>query len=521
MRSLKARTDYAICVDASATHSAVAGAARACTALRHAHVLAEWAGDGKTLTAKGVLRRADVAPAGHALGIDVPGRVRTAADLPELHRPWIAALELGLVAISGGKAMPGPYRTSWPPNGDEDMLDHWSRALVTVLADTFDAEDRGEVWEVGRIALTVLANDPPTAGDHLRDTIERAAADTSAGVFELMLRNFGTRHPAAIVLGVLSAFGAVTNDEERPAITPLGHWARTEISARGIALSSGSPAGSGPAVGTACQLKIALKRVRPPCWRRMVVPAAATLTDLDEIIQIAFDWDNDHLHMFTIGRRSYGDPAFDAEFSEGDMTLSEAFSRRATISYVYDLGDNWLHEITLEETRPLDSETTYPTCTGGKGDAPVEDWIGEGPDSTPFDRTEINTRLAALTHRDRQVGSDLNEVVATILTDAYGEAEEITAFECVLDEEIGFPVPATLLGDPLIVTGLDSEAETPQLRACCKKGDTHSSIAFADLTFRPGTVEAWLHAAYLTYLGRPQPGAIPPRQWDGLGKWIS
>lgn len=499
----------------------MARAARACTTLCHAQVLAEWAGDGRTLTAKGVLRRADVPPAGHVLGIAVPGRVRTAADLPDLHRPWIAAREIGLIAISGGTAVPGLALPNWPSTPDEELLDHWSRALAAVLADTFDAEDRGEAWEIGRIALTVLATDPPAAGDQLLETIERAAAGTSDGVFELVLRGFGTRHPVAITFGVLSAFGAVTNDEERPAITPLGHWARTEISARGIALSSESPAGCGLAADTACQLKIALTRVRQSCWRRMLVPSAATLRDLDEIIQTAFDWDDDHLHLFTVGRRGYGDPVFGAEFSEDDVTLSEAFSRRTTISYVYDLGDNWLHEITLEGTRPLDSETTYPTCTGGKGDAPVEDWVGEGPDSIPFDRTEINTRLAALTYRDRQVGSDLNYVVATILTDAYGETEEITAFETVLGEEIGFPVPATLLGDPLIVTGLDSEVETPQLRAYCKKGDKHSSIAFADLTFRPGTVEAWLHAAYLTYLGRPQPGATPPQQWDGLGKWLS
>lgn len=56
--------------------------ARECAAMGHAIALAEWIGDRpRQVTAGQVLRRADVAEVGAALGVSVPGRVRTAADV--------------------------------------------------------------------------------------------------------------------------------------------------------------------------------------------------------------------------------------------------------------------------------------------------------------------------------------------------------------------------------------------------------------------------------------------------------
>jgi hypothetical protein len=108
----------------------------------------------------------------------------------------------------------------------------------------------------------------------------------------------------------------------------------------------------------------------------------------------------------------------------------------------------------------------------------------------------------------------LRDDIDVVLTDAYGEAEEMTAFLTVLEEEIDFPVPATLLGRPVTVTGLDEDDATFTLLARCR--GTRALVAFADLEFRPGTVEGWLHAAYLTNLGRRPAAATPPAGWDGL-----
>ena len=168
-------------------------------------------------------------------------------------------------------------------------------------------------------------------------------------------------------------------------------------------LPDASPDESVPDPDAVYQLAITLTRIRPPCWRRILVPSAATLGDLHEIIHIALEWNDDHLHLFTIGQRQLCDPDFDADGDENEVTLGEAFRRSATLSYVYDLGDNWQHEITLETTRQRDPTTTYPSCTGGRGDSPVEDWIGDGPDSTPFDQATINNRLGNLNSGKRRV----------------------------------------------------------------------------------------------------------------------
>jgi hypothetical protein len=63
-------------------------------------------------------------------------------------------------------------------------------------------------------------------------------------------------------------------------------------------------AAGGPQIPT-YQLKITLTRVRPPVWRRVRVPATATLDELHRVIQIAFDWDDDHLHVFAVSTASW------------------------------------------------------------------------------------------------------------------------------------------------------------------------------------------------------------------------
>jgi hypothetical protein len=121
----------------------------------------------------------------------------------------------------------------------------------------------------------------------------------------------------------------------------------------------------------------------------------------------------------------------------------------------------------------------------------------------------------------RQVESRLREDIEIILTDAYREAEETTAFLTVLAEEIDFPVPGSLLGQPVIVTALVEDEATLELRARCRGKSGNGLVSFADLEFPSGTVEAWLHAAYLSYLGRPYPVLTLPSGWDGLDRWRS
>jgi hypothetical protein len=58
-----------------------AAAARESSAFRAAHRLAVWVGEARRVTPRHVLRPAEVPAAARALGIPVPERVRTAADV--------------------------------------------------------------------------------------------------------------------------------------------------------------------------------------------------------------------------------------------------------------------------------------------------------------------------------------------------------------------------------------------------------------------------------------------------------
>jgi hypothetical protein len=154
------------------------------------------------------------------------------------------------------------------------------------------------------------------------------------------------------------------------------------------------------------QLKIALSRARPPVWRRVLVPASLTLGDLHAVIRVVLGWGNDHLHEFTANGARYSDPFYELDDCDDEniVRLSRVLPvAGATMTYVYDFGDWWAHTITLEKTIHADPAATYPTCLTGRGDAPVEDWNPEYPEEpTPFDRDDINRRLAALNSRAPQ-----------------------------------------------------------------------------------------------------------------------
>ena len=61
---------------------------------------------------------------------------------------------------------------------------------------------------------------------------------------------------------------------------------------------------------------------------------------------------------------------------ESVTLLSSHFPGVAEAVYVYDLGDEWRHELKLEKISPLSPHLKYPRCTGGKRRCPPEDCGG-------------------------------------------------------------------------------------------------------------------------------------------------
>jgi hypothetical protein len=70
-----------------------------------ARELAEWIGDMRELTSKGVLRPAAAVEACRALGIELPsGKPRSAKDVPELQQAWEVAVAGELVLVTANRA---------------------------------------------------------------------------------------------------------------------------------------------------------------------------------------------------------------------------------------------------------------------------------------------------------------------------------------------------------------------------------------------------------------------------------
>jgi hypothetical protein len=135
------------------------------------------------------------------------------------------------------------------------------------------------------------------------------------------------------------------------------------------------------------QLKIRLLDIEPPVWRRFVVPADITLDRLHDVIQIVMGWDDSHLHGFTIGKKRYTEsPESGEEEMDGSLYRLDDLIRQKgrTFRYLYDYGDNWEHELIIEDNRFTDPERWADImCLGGERACPPED-VGGAPGYLEF-----------------------------------------------------------------------------------------------------------------------------------------
>lgn len=126
--------------------------------------------------------------------------------------------------------------------------------------------------------------------------------------------------------------------------------------------------------GSIYQLKVTLRGINPPIWRRLLVRSTTTLAKLHEIIQDTMGWQNYHLYQFAIGPVEYEAP--DPEATGRDTTKAKLRDLPLEIGdvfeYVYDFGDDWQHDIVVEERLRADQQF-YPVCTGGARACPPED----------------------------------------------------------------------------------------------------------------------------------------------------
>ena len=135
-----------------------------------------------------------------------------------------------------------------------------------------------------------------------------------------------------------------------------------------------------PTAANAFQLKITLRYITPPIWRRVVVPDDFTLDRLHGLIQRVMGWGGGHLHEFRMPAPGFGPPlrAFGHEGEDEDATLlRDVLARKGQmLLYEYDFGDGWLHGIQLEKILPLEPGRRYPVCLAGARACPPDDCGG-------------------------------------------------------------------------------------------------------------------------------------------------
>jgi hypothetical protein len=56
------------------------------------------------------------------------------------------------------------------------------------------------------------------------------------------------------------------------------------------------------------QIKVTLRDLEPPIWRRVLVRSDMTLKGLHNVLQVVMDWEGYHMHEFAIGKRRIGVP---------------------------------------------------------------------------------------------------------------------------------------------------------------------------------------------------------------------
>lgn len=155
----------------------------------------------------------------------------------------------------------------------------------------------------------------------------------------------------------------------------------------------------------AAQLKVTLDLEKHKVWRRIIVPANISFSNLHEVLQEVFGWKDYHLHEFYV----YGnEKVFDNDQYinhsgyhkggykpcinlvsneeagaypndvpmklEAGIKLCEYIPSK--IKYNYDFGDNWQHYIEIERVID-DYDKNYSICLEGEGNTPPEDVGGE------------------------------------------------------------------------------------------------------------------------------------------------
>lgn len=138
--------------------------------------------------------------------------------------------------------------------------------------------------------------------------------------------------------------------------------------------------------------KVALKNAKR-IWRRIAVRSDQTLDDLHQAIFNAFDRFDEHLYSFyfprpgAAGRAALrdaveyahpycaeeADPLFEVSKNAAEAKLGALKLKVGQrFLYLFDYGDSWMHEITVEKVNEPVEKGEYPQVVERKGQSPPQ-----------------------------------------------------------------------------------------------------------------------------------------------------
>lgn len=135
---------------------------------------------------------------------------------------------------------------------------------------------------------------------------------------------------------------------------------------------------------TVYRLHITLRHTNPSIWRRVCVAGDSTLAQLHRVIQVTMGWTDSHLHLFANSDGTLFGPSDVAAGGlpmedETAVNLKEVLQYPTQrLTYEYDLGDSWEHDVVLECSLSVSGHEPMPVCTDGFGQCPPEDVDGVG-----------------------------------------------------------------------------------------------------------------------------------------------
>ena len=185
-------------------------------------------------------------------------------------------------------------------------------------------------------------------------------------------------------------------------------------------------------MSTVFQIKVTLMGIIPLIWRR-IQTKDCNLVELHDLLQVTMGWEFEHLYRFIIGGVKYADFEMANQDNAQDAcetNLSEVLptrNRRPRFDYEYDFGDQWMHQLIVEERFPPEQGVKYPICVAGQRACPPEDcggpwgysdfvevisnpdhrrheerleWVGGEFDPESFDLESVNKKLQRLRKRN-------------------------------------------------------------------------------------------------------------------------